>query len=224
MKKKYLNLNILSYNCHGLENKVLYNDFFQYVRSSDVFMILETHIMADKVERFKRFFNGFDTYCIPAIKNNRFGRGIAGYVYGVKKDLREKKISYEFKKIENIELILIKCADKSINVMPLYLRTATCNEDLELVKNVLINKDLENLIIGNYIGNLQQSLDEFIKSTFKSGFDTRKSRDSVVNSKGNMFMEFCQDFGLHILNGCTIGDELGNFTFVSGVSESVNHI
>lgn len=125
-------------------------------------------------------------------------------------------------------MIVIKTAKKVINILPLYLRTSTWNEDLEATRSFLINKDLENLvIIGDLnvrIGNLQQPLDEFFMSKFKAGLHTRTSQDAVINSKGKMFFEFCQDFGLHVINGCTKGDEIGNFTFVSAVGESVNDI
>lgn len=211
-----------------MENKVIYNDFFNFIKTYDVFILLETHISEEKVERFKKFFEGYETFWKPALKNSRFGRGIAGYVYGIKKDLRKKNISYELSIKEEIELIKIKSSNKTINIIPLYLRAATWNEDFEDVRRFLINEDVENMILmGDLnirIGNLQQPMDEFTKSTFRSGFDTRKSRDLKINTKGKRFLELCQDFGLHILNGCTKGDELGSLTFISGVGESVNDI
>lgn len=80
------------------------------------------------------------------------------------------------------------------------MKIATWNEDFETVKSCLINKDLENLIIiGDLnvrIGNLQQPLDEYFFTKFKAGLNTRTSRDVFINSKGRMFLEFCQDFGL----------------------------
>ena len=34
-------------------------------------------------------------------------------------------------------------------------------------------------------------------------------------------MKFCTDYGLVILNGCTLGDDEGDFTFISGTGQSV---
>ena len=198
-----MSLNVLSYNCHGLENKVLQNDFFQFIKTSDIFVLLETHITEDKVARFKKYSSGYDTYWKAAVRNSKFGRAIAGCVYGVKRELKKYNISYEFNVKEDIELIIIKTSMKTINIMPLYLRAATWYDSFELVKHFLTNEDVENLVlIGDLnirIGNEQQYLDEFIKSTFKAGFEIRKSKDPIVEAKGKAFLELCQDFGLHIM-------------------------
>lgn len=220
-----MSLNILSYNVHGLENKVLYNEFFQYIKTCDIFILIETHILEVKIERFKKFFNGYDTFWKPATRISNYGRGIGGYVYGVKKDLKRKNINCQFKTENDINYIILKTLNKTINIMPLYLRAASWKEDYDTVYNFLINEDVENLIIiGDLnirIGTLQQPLDDFIKSSFKAGFDLRNSKDHEKNAKGKMFLDLCEDFGLYILNGCTIGDEMGNFTFMSGRGESV---
>lgn len=220
-----LALNVISYNVNGLENKILFNDFFQYIRSYDIFLLLETHISEQNVERFRKFFGGYDTFWRPAVRNSNYGRAIGGCVYGVKKDLKTRNIKCYFKTEEEIDVIVIKIQNTEMNVIPLYLRAATWNADFEAVKNFFTNKVLVNpIIIGDLnirIGNIQQYLDDFIRVSFKSGLPERSSRDSVANSKGKRFCDFCQDFGLHIVNGCTIGDEVGNFTYIGGTGQSV---
>lgn len=191
-------------------------------------MLLETHILEEKVERFKKFFCGYDMYWNPAFKNSRFGRGIGGSVYGVKKDVSKHNIHFKFKKTGEIVSIIIKNNNKTLNIVPLYLREANWMADFEKVKHFLINENVENpILIGDLnirIGNIQQPLDDFFKSTFKAGLDTRKSIDVTENKKGKSFIEVCEDFGLHVLNGCTKGDENGNLTYISGVGQSVNDI
>lgn len=211
-----------------MENKIIFNDFFQYIKSGDIFILLETHIPEAKVERFKKYFTGFDTYWKPAIRSSRFGRAIGGCVYGAKRDLKTRNIGYSFKSEGDIDSIIIKINNLEINVIPLYLRAATWQTDFESVRNFFTNKKLINpVIIGDLnirIGNTQQMLDEFLRSSFEAGLPIRKSKDVVINGKGKSFIELCQDFGLYITNGCTNGDEEGSFTFISGAGESVNDI
>lgn len=75
----------MSYNVHGLENKYLHQDFFDFVKQHDIFILLETHIEEININRFDNSFKMFKTLWKPATRINRFGRAIGGYVCGVKK-------------------------------------------------------------------------------------------------------------------------------------------
>ena len=91
-------LKILSYNIHGLENKRTYVDFFQYIKTCDIFALLETHISDEKIESFTKFFGGYDLIWIPAERNSKFGRGIGGCCVGVKNCIKNKNFQYSFHK------------------------------------------------------------------------------------------------------------------------------
>ncbi|KAF6211782.1 hypothetical protein GE061_012297 [Apolygus lucorum] len=49
----------------------------------------------------------------------------------------------------------------------------------------------------------------------------RKSRDDKSNGRGETFLQFCEDFGLVILNGRCAGDPNGNFTYIGPNGASV---
>mgnify|MGYP001796267450 CR=1 FL=1 len=41
----------------------------------------------------------------------------------------------------------------------------------------------------------------------------RNSCDNILNDHGKQILQVCKNFDLHILNGGTRGDSMGNFTF-----------
>ncbi|XP_059226688.1 uncharacterized protein LOC131998414 [Stomoxys calcitrans] len=74
------------------------------------------------------------------------------------------------------------------------------------------------------IGMQQQQLQDALATEFSAGLETRRSKDPILNSKGKRFLEFCDDNGLIVLNGRTLGDEDGNCTYISTIGSSVNDI
>lgn len=50
----------------------------------------------------------------------------------------------------------------------------------------------------------------------------RGSCDVVVNGYGEKILDLCDEYGLGIVNGCTQGDQDGEFTFLGAQSSSSN--
>lgn len=50
----------------------------------------------------------------------------------------------------------------------------------------------------------------------EEGGNTRRSKDKKVNKEGKMLVEFLGKKGWGILNGGTVGDEEGEYTFTGG--------
>lgn len=219
---------MLSYNIHGLENKYLYGDFFQFVKSYDVFALLETHLGEVKIDRFRKYFKGFKTIWRAASRRSNYGRGIGGYVIGVKEDLVRKGVEFTFKTEENVDIIELKANAAIVEILPLYIRGVNWIEEFDIVKNLFLHKVVNNaVVLGDVnvrIGEQKQDIEDIYKNKFKAGIGEKHSKDKEVNSKGRSFMEFCNDYGLMVLNGCTRGDEQGNLTFISSVGQSVNDI
>ena len=190
--------------------------------------MLETHVCNNNIEGLNKFFGGYDLRWIAAKKYSKYGRAIGGCVIGIKKDLNYGNFQYNFLEIDEFIILKINVGNKVITILPLYIRsedwssTLTCLETL-MMKNILINP----ILIGDFnirIGNLQQVVDTELLPQFDTWTIFRKSKDTVINSKGSEFINFCSDYGLFVLNGCSKGDEEGQFTFVSGVGQSVNDI
>lgn len=51
-EKVYENVKILSFNVAGLSNKLLFPEFFKFVKDHDVFALYETWVMQDQICKF----------------------------------------------------------------------------------------------------------------------------------------------------------------------------
>lgn len=127
-----------------------------------------------------------------------------------------------------MDIIRIKINDTEVLIAPQYIRGAEWYSDFTAVEKYFTeNSPMNAVVIGDLnvrIGDLQAEADDNVLNKFHANSGIRKSKDSEVNAKGRTLIEFCEDFGLIVLNGATKGDECGNFTFMNGVGESVNDI
>ncbi|XP_059221291.1 uncharacterized protein LOC131998395 [Stomoxys calcitrans] len=207
---------------------MLYVDFFKYINSFDIFFLLETHICADKCEKFSKYFGDFELVWHYAARNSRFGRGIGGCLIGIRKDLKKFGVQHTHTTEQGINVIKIIINGLKFNIIPMYMRLQTWKEEFLKIDSILRECSIENpIIIGDLnvrIGSLQKNIDEIFKETFHAGLEERRSKDAEINSRGRDFLKLCYDHGLVIANGMTNGDEIGEFTFVSTVGTSVNDI
>lgn len=149
-------------------------------------------------------------------------------MFGISKELNLSQIRCSFTNQNGIDIIKVNVHSSEILIIPLYIRGADWDTDFDVVKRYFNEENPTNtVVIGDLnvrIGELQQEIDQCCIHSYYTYSGIRKSKDSEVNSKGKKMMEFCGDYGLIVLNGATKGDEDGNFTFISGVGESVNDI
>lgn len=211
-----------------MENKYLYPTFFNYIKSFEIFILLETHLEDERSERARMFFNGFHLIFIPATRNHRHGRAIGGKIYGISKKLEDFGITYEVNESSDAQLLIIRTTTYVFTLIPTYIRPDSWSEEFNSLKDVYNNLEITNgIIMGDLnvrIGELKQYLNEIGTEMFVAGYDVRKSKDKVINKKGKQFVEFCNDSNLFILNGITLGDGEGNVTYANTLGQSVNDI
>lgn len=92
------------------------------------------------------------------------------------------------------------------------------NEVVRLIKEV---KGAQCCIMGDFnsrISGLNDCTDEITNVNIN---EVRESQDQVLNKEGKNLMDFINSFKLTILNGRTVSDKLGQWTFVSQIGKSV---
>jgi hypothetical protein len=222
-------LNICSYNIKGLFNKINYPHFFEFLNNQDVFICLETHIYeTNKQNQVKHYFPNFNLHWKLAEKIAVRGRGISGFLVGWKRDLVKRfNINVEVSEEEGCITLNIKKNREVIKIIPLYIRSQEFDRNISNLRSNLSNQGFRKVIVmGDMnvrIGEIQQELLEEVQHGSKV-LNTRKSQDKEINQKGRVFVEFCNDYNLRILNGAFFGDEEGCFTYCSSCGNSVNDI
>lgn len=227
-ENKNCTLKIIAYNVNGLNNKFDNLDLFEYLWESDIFILLETHVENSSFEKFNGKFKNFNIKWKSATRNSRFGRGIGGYVFGIRKNLTNFGVKFEMRAYGSVDTMVVKLNSKNFTIIPAYLRGANWGNEFEDLVNALLENEIINpIIMGDLnvrIGEEQQYLDEILENSFKAGLSGRKSMDKVVKPNGKTFIDFCNNYGLLILNGRTAGDGEGCYTYVGSSGNSVNDI
>lgn len=213
----------MAYNVHGLGNKYLHPEFYDFLEQFDIFILLETHVEEKNLVNYGNKFKNFNTYWKPASRTNNRGRGIGGQVCGVKKDLREAGFKHTLVHRRSYDIIYCELNTIKFELIPIYLRGVKWMEDFNEMNKVVEDNDFKKIIIGDHnirIGE-EQLLPEEIGEEFRVLNTGRKSNDKILNAHGKKYIEFCNNNGLVILNGRTFGDEEGCFTFTNGNGSSV---
>ena len=68
-----------------MKNKLLFTNFFNFVKTFDIFFLFETFVLKDNYELFEGLFKEYEIKWIEAIKTNKFGRASGGCIYGFRK-------------------------------------------------------------------------------------------------------------------------------------------
>lgn len=69
-------------------------DFFQFIKSFEVFVLVETHVTCESTDKYTKYFGGLDIKWCPDSRTNRFGRASGGILISIKNSINNKEISY----------------------------------------------------------------------------------------------------------------------------------
>lgn len=143
----------------------------------------------------------------PAVRNKQKGRASGVLLiltkHGIKAELIDTSQLWIIIKIKGINSCFILC---SIYVSPSYNQ----EEALKLLNLALEEYGMSNFLIGGYF-NSRISDGNFMEedlANYLSLLSQRQSLDEVMNTRGEMLLEFMEGHGLIALNGRTSGDIL----------------
>lgn len=219
-------LKVCSYNVHGLFNKINYPYFFAFFNDLDLFCCLETHIFKSTEQtQLTKCFPNHNLYWKPAIRTAAKGRGVGGLLIGWKKDF-SRRLNVELKVVSegNFTMVILEKQKWVLNILPLYIRNEDWENNFRQLKSYIAVNDNKNfLLLGDVnarTGELQQTYVTELHCNSKL-INPRTSNDKIVNRRGRLFMEFCLDQNLWLLNGAFHGDEGGFLTYSSVLGDSV---
>lgn len=206
------------WNVAGLGKKD--RNFWKGLRDWDVVVMSETWVDEKGWGKIKsRLPDGYVWESQPAFKRNRKGRAIGGMVMGIRKEVIERELKIESGK-EGVMVGRVIQGKEKWRIVGVYASGG-------------IEKTLQN--IGQWVEGKEEDIKTIIggdlnartgwegggvvmeEEDFRSeGKRLRKSKDGKINKEGRRLIEFLEERGWGILNGCTNGDEEGEYTFTGG--------
>ncbi|CAG5107979.1 Protein of unknown function [Cotesia congregata] len=200
---------VMCWNIAGIKE---YSELNKLVENYDVVSLIETWVEEkDKEKVIKNLSSELKWWCKPAERKESCTRGRAssGHLIGVKKvyekdwEIKEWKFGFTIRNDCRSELIV----------------TVYNNVGIKKIKNVMkkYECEYENIIV---IGDMNARIGEcMVPGLSEDNNKKRKSKDKVINAEGKKLLKLCDDLGLKILNGATMGDRAGEMTFIGGKNE-----
>ncbi|CAL8092847.1 unnamed protein product [Orchesella dallaii] len=180
--------------------------------------------------KLPNFLNDYESIVSHATRDNQYGRRKGGLM------LLYRKAQFSLEQVLEIHNNWILCRLKglygqSIVIACVYIPPQPMYN--QLVNEFMDSLDLHTgdvcspLIIGGdfnaRLGNKNRIPDELNENTFLLA--ERKSYDTTINSRGKILRKLFENQGLTILNGRTLSDPNGEFTYTSRIGSSfVDHI
>lgn len=208
----------------GLRNKINDCRLINFLSSYDVIILLETFFTEVDFDFARKYFSNFRINFVPAIKKGIVGRPIGGILVGL--NLNSSFINnLNFVSIDLCNVVRIKFEENYlIHILPVYLNCNFWERDFNALSNYFTSHSENNyVIIGDCNARIadKQCIDSNIISSLSSVKELRNSKDTVLNLRGKKYLEFCETFGQVVLNGRTIADEKGEYTFINNTGSSV---
>lgn len=215
---------MLSYNVSNLESSLNYGNFITYLNNFDIFFLFETHVLPNKQTYLSSYLQNYYLQWQDATKVNRFGRASGGCLFGFKKEIK-KKYKLNFIVSDSQYTMLSASLDGNIfYFIPTYLNCTRWKVDVERFGSFLEDLNPTNFcIMGDMNARIgeEQVLDYNIVKDCPHISYSRRSKDRNVNTQGRNLLRIVDDIGGIIINGRTLEDIDGEFTFCGAMGSSV---
>jgi len=200
---------LLFWNVAGTLNKDI--DFWDYVKRYDYVGLCETWVTENMWENLgDRLPSSHVWSCSFATRRKEKGRAMGGLIIGIKKEWADRDLEFIKREEGNIGMVGVKDTARTTNVVLVYNREKNDKELGEILYKITEEYKEDRLIIG---GDMNIRIGE-LGSDEEEGGLTRKSKDKIINNKGKILVELLQESGLNVLNGRSVGDGEGEFTYV----------
>jgi len=213
------------WNVAGLKNKD--EEFWKGLKKWDVIVMMETWLDRKGWIGIKgRLPRGYSWGVQRATRKNKRGRAMGGMVMGIRRELIEKERGIKTEK-EGIIVGKIKLGMQRWRIVGVYIKDnmeGMLQKIEEWVEEkgggyyTLIGGDF-NAWTGMEGGGYEMGGEE--GSNKEDGRRKRRSKDGKINKEGKKLISFLEERGWGILNGCTKGDEEGEYTFIGGKGSTV---
>jgi len=148
--------------------------------------------------------------CSFAIRRKEKGRAIGGLIIDIKKEWADRELEVIKREKGNIGMVRVKDTARATNIILVYNRGKNGKELGEILYKITEEYKEDRLIIG---GDMNIRIDE-LGSDEEEGGLIRKSKDKIINNEGKILVKLLQESGLNVLNGRSVGDGEGEFTYV----------
>lgn len=207
-----------------MKSKIIDFTLINFLAQFDVFSLLETFITEVDYALVVSYFKQFNLRFTPAVKDNVFGRAVGGSLIGI--NLNSKVVNLlNFEMLNGFVSVEISLKqDLKAVIVPVYLNCNSWNRDFLQLSNVIdSNPGKSFIIIGDINARIanKQEVDGNLIDDCNRISRVRNSKDTILNSNGKKYLEFCDNNGQIVLNGRSVSDKDGEYSFISSVGSSV---
>lgn len=188
-----------------------------------MFFLFETHVIKERQKLFEIYFKNYTILWVPATKIHNVGRASGGCLFGYRKSI-QKQFNFKFQTLFDNIVLYARIDNKPFYFIPKYLNCNNWRNDFYLLENLMDSLNPSNFCI---VGDLNARIADFqvIDSHFLINSpcisSIRVSQDKVMNDEGRRLKELIENIGGVILNGRTINDTEGSYTYLSNRGNSV---
>lgn len=219
-------INILYWNVEGISK-------FAAMHQNDQLKLLDNQIIClyetwQTCELNIPLFNRYDKVEALAVKKSNRGRGMGGLVVYFRNDIFKNHTTLENNQYFIIVRLNIRM-DEAIILAVAYIQTPRIHDHVieeldEAIFRVSLKYPNDDFILcGDFNGHVATKVDITSENIQDFGqlHKERYSMDKKVDSRGDAVLELANSHNFLLLNGRSISDREGNYTFAGGQGNSV---